>query len=141
MTASNASDYLEGEAPEFTKIKTPGAINGAGNVGEGSGFICIASYATEEAPCTFYVWSQGSKMSNNGFIYVPAEAPSLTVIPQLEFTGKNATPVVFGSVITGVDNIAAEINENAPIYNILGQKVSKDTKGILIQNGKKFFNR
>ncbi len=141
MTSENASTYLDGEAPEFTKIKTPGAITGDGNVGEGSGFICIASYATEESPCTFYYWSQGSKMSNNGFIYVPTNEPTLEVIPQIEFTGKNATPVVFGSIITGVENVADEMMENAPVYNLFGQKVSKDTKGILIRNGKKFINR
>lgn len=30
---------------------------------------------------------------------------------------------------------------NAPIYNLAGQRVAKDTKGILIQNGKKFVNK
>ena len=30
---------------------------------------------------------------------------------------------------------------NAPVYNLAGQRVSKDTKGILIKNGKKFINK
>ena len=34
--------------------------------------------------------------------------------------------------------IAVAFDENAPIYNIMGQRVNKNTKGILIQNGKKF---
>ena len=34
-----------------------------------------------------------------------------------------------------------ELDENAPVYNLAGQRVSKDTKGILIQNGKKFINK
>ncbi len=43
---------------------------------------------------------------------------------------------------TGIDNIAADgTNENAPVYNLAGQRVSKATKGILIQNGKKFINK
>lgn len=43
----------------------------------------------------------------------------------------------------GIDNITVEqeFDENAPVYNLQGQRVSKDTKGILIQNGKKFINR
>lgn len=46
-------------------------------------------------------------------------------------------------VTTGIDNITVEqeLDENAPVYNLSGQRVSKDTKGILIQNGKKFINR
>lgn len=31
-----------------------------------------------------------------------------------------------------------QFNENAPIYNMMGVRVAKGTKGILIQNGKKF---
>jgi hypothetical protein len=29
-------------------------------------------------------------------------------------------------------------NENAPIYNLAGQRVDKSFKGVVIQNGKKF---
>lgn len=44
---------------------------------------------------------------------------------------------------SAIDNIIADetIDENAPIYNVYGQRVNKDYKGILIQNGKKFLNR
>ena len=38
---------------------------------------------------------------------------------------------------TGLENIA-ELDTNAPIYNVLGQEVSADYKGVVIQNGKKF---
>ena len=31
-------------------------------------------------------------------------------------------------------------DKNAPLYNLAGQRVSKDYKGVVIQNGKKFFN-
>ncbi len=40
--------------------------------------------------------------------------------------------------VTAVAGVAAELDENAPIYNLQGQRVGKDAKGILIQNGKKF---
>ena len=36
------------------------------------------------------------------------------------------------------DVTAEKFNANAPIYNLAGQRVGKDAKGILIQNGKKF---
>ena len=43
---------------------------------------------------------------------------------------------------TGIDNITVdELDENAPIYNLAGQRVSKDAKGIVIQNGKKYIRK
>ena len=44
---------------------------------------------------------------------------------------------------SGITDVNAEtkFNVNAPVYNLAGQRVSKETKGILIQNGKKFLNK
>ena len=46
---------------------------------------------------------------------------------------------------TGIENAVVNNNvkadPNAPVYNLNGQRVSKSTKGILIQNGKKFINK
>lgn len=46
-------------------------------------------------------------------------------------------------LIGSVDGInAAEAQDNAPVYNLLGQPVSRDTKGqVLVKNGKKFINK
>lgn len=42
---------------------------------------------------------------------------------------------------TGITNInAVEDAVNAPLYNLAGQRVSDSYQGIVIQNGKKFFN-
>ncbi len=42
------------------------------------------------------------------------------------------------STSSGIENISAEIANDAPIFNIAGQRVEKAVKGIYIQNGKKF---
>ncbi len=42
------------------------------------------------------------------------------------------------STSTGIDNINAELTNDAPIYNLAGQRAEKAVKGIYIQNGKKF---
>ena len=42
------------------------------------------------------------------------------------------------STSSGIENINAEITDDAPIFNIAGQRVEKAVKGIYIQNGKKF---
>lgn len=45
-------------------------------------------------------------------------------------------------VTTGITDVTVdEFDENAPIYNLSGQRVDKSAKGILIQNGKKFIRR
>ena len=39
---------------------------------------------------------------------------------------------------TGISEITAEDDVNAPVYNLAGQRVAKGTKGIVIKNGKKY---
>ncbi len=59
----------------------------------------------------------------------------------------SATPtaVVPGEKITtgieAIKNIHVEENVNAPVYNLAGQKVNANAKGLLIKNGKKFMNK
>lgn len=71
----------------------------------------------------------------------------------LYFTGKgvtSTTPIYVlqgdATVATGIDKVVVDLdnnvlNTNAPIYNLNGQRVTKDAKGVLIQNGKKFINK
>lgn len=43
---------------------------------------------------------------------------------------------------TGITSISSDkLNENAPVYNLAGQRVSGNAKGLLIQNGKKFIKK
>ena len=43
---------------------------------------------------------------------------------------------------TGITNISSETSaKSGAIYNLAGQQVSKDYKGVVIQNGKKFVNK
>lgn len=46
----------------------------------------------------------------------------------------------FEAGVTGISDVTvnAGVDANAPIYNLAGQRVGKDAKGILIQNGRKF---
>lgn len=40
-----------------------------------------------------------------------------------------------------INTVKTEMNVNAPMYNLAGQRVSKEFKGVVIQNGKKFMNK
>lgn len=83
-----------------------------GSVVEGT-----VSYTSSE-PTTIYVYS---KSSGANIYYI-------TVTPD-------------GSA--GINGVVAEeeADPNTPVYNLAGQRVDKNTKGILIQNGKKFVNK
>lgn len=45
------------------------------------------------------------------------------------------------SIATGIHDINIAEQDNAPCYNLAGQRVSADTKGIIVRNGKKYINK
>ncbi|MBR0489774.1 MAG: hypothetical protein IJJ68_06200 [Prevotella sp.] len=48
----------------------------------------------------------------------------------------------FTATSSGIETIATKAeNPNAPIYNLAGQQVTKSYKGVVIQNGKKLFQK
>lgn len=69
---------------------------------------------------------------------VPEAAKTNVVV---EYKGQQAKFLVTTDV-AGIDNVTAvekaELDWNAPVYNVMGQKVSKGFTGIAIQNGNKF---
>lgn len=84
----------------------------------GAGNQAVWVYLTFNAVAneTYYVFNKNTQMGFGGF----------------EFTAGTS----------GVSDITAETEDpNAPVYNLAGQRVSKNAKGILIQNGKKFIRK
>ncbi|MBO5601334.1 MAG: hypothetical protein J5957_01835 [Prevotella sp.] len=41
----------------------------------------------------------------------------------------------------GINDITTDVDKNAPKYNLAGQRVDNNYKGVVIQNGKKFMNK
>ncbi|MCR5696314.1 MAG: hypothetical protein K6G73_04985 [Marinilabiliaceae bacterium] len=94
------------------------------------------------AGTTYYVYCNGSKLGLMGVKY----SSTLESTNDDSDNNSNNEPSDNGSeeggTITAITtNSADQINENAPVYNILGQKVDKNAKGVLIQNGKKYINK
>ncbi len=73
---------------------------------------------------TYYVNATGSKITCSGFVFIP----NATSLASISASKSAAIKEV------SIDDLDA----NAPIYNIQGQRVSKGFKGICIQGGKKF---
>ena len=59
-------------------------------------------------------------------------------VPTGESNGKSG--FVFGEVVTAINGVAIETG-NAAIYNLNGQRVDKNYKGVVIVNGKKMINK
>ena len=99
---------------------------------EGTGFMTFNVLAGN----SYYFSALGSKCGGVGFVFTDSEAE-----PVVTFCATDELPeVVFGTG-AAVESISAASDENAPVYNLFGQKVGKDAKGILIQNGKKFIRK
>lgn len=70
-----------------------------------------------KAGVKYYTYTRGSKMDVFGFKYT------------------------VGST-TGITNVTtASSAKSSALYNLAGQQVNKDYKGVVIQNGKKFLNK
>ena len=86
----------------------------------GAGNQAFWGYVTfnMEAGKTYYVFNDNTQLGFNGWEFTPDEA-------------------------AGIEEIEAGKAEdaNAPMYNLAGQAVSKNYKGIVIKNGKKFMNK
>ena len=121
-TASWCVDVYKGLTwgADINPTKTWGSTWTAGNA------LGVIAFPVYKDAATYFVNACGSKITCNGYAFVPGA----TSIGNISFAG--ASTGINGITVDGADNA------NAPVYNLAGQRVSKDAKGILIQNGKKF---
>ncbi len=86
---------------------------------------------------SYLVHAAGSKISTCGAVFTTE--PVTSVI--LKSTATENTPadcILIGDA-TGISSVAAsQADAKAPVYNLAGQRVNANFKGIAIQNGKKF---
>ena len=123
VTASLCVDVYNNK-PWGAEVADPtkawGTIWTAGNA------LGVIAFPVYQEAATYFVNACGSKITCNGFVFIPGA----TSIGNISFAG--AGTGINGITVDGADNA------NAPVFNLAGQRVSKDAKGILIQNGKKF---
>ena len=122
-----ADGYVIGKAQEII-----------GEEGKGAG-TCVIAFPAYEG-CTYDVHATGSKLTTAGYIFEANEASTgsqtitsgdVTLIEAGKLPGAAGINVVKGNVI----------DVNAAIFNLAGQKVANDYKGIVIQNGKKMIQK
>lgn len=83
-----------------------------------------------------YILGNGTE----GTAFYPCKAGSLPINNAylLGNGGESAIAMNFGNAVTGINTIAASASAKASIFDLSGRRVVKATKGLYIQNGKKF---
>ena len=89
-----------------------------------------------------YIWgAKGGGQAIWGWLNIPMKADQ-TYMVFLHNAQIGVSDVEFEAGTSGINDITNNtFDVDAPVYNLAGQRVSKETKGILIQNGKKFINK
>ena len=110
---------------------------------------------TQETAVLFSTFVDGIRQADNSVVLdetalqtPDAQTFELANLSAVTFTNTGEQPCIVIEVeygngsATGINNVTTStIDVNAPVYNISGQQVSKNYKGIVIQNGKKFINK
>lgn len=131
-----------GELNELTKENYPDGLPWvirkytgnpeAESAGNGLGVFYFPVYAG----CKYLASASGSKISWSGIYFSASEAGSIKVS-----NDDGAELVLVDGGGTGISTAKAATSNNEVIYNIAGQKVAKDYKGLVIVNGKKMIQK
>lgn len=101
--------------------------------------------STEPSVWTVEAQEDGTfKIANNGYFIQWGDGTYTTFGVYTEKKENTVLPFLYQLDETGTSiskPTVEKFDANAPVYNLAGQRVSKNTKGILIQNGKKFVNK
>ncbi len=152
-------NYLKGDVTEYEAPTTGGNVNVK--------MTASKEYLTymERDPNWNVTLQDGSNLPNwitvdatdsfdEEYIYQGTSDVKITVAPQgteseareavvmFSYQGdKHLVKITQAATTTGITTITTENDDNAPAYNIAGQRVNSNTNGIIIKNGKKVINR
>lgn len=135
--AADIDKYVNG-----SKIYVPEKIvlGSESNIGQnGVGAIIFPVYADAES---YLVHAAGSKISTCGAVFTKERVTQLVLTGADEETKEPLSLALIGEGgSTGISNITATEAVDTPAYNIAGQRVNADAKGLIIKGGKKYVNK
>lgn len=139
MAAADIEKYTFGGNTVAWPIRIATENPEAESAGNGTGVMIFPVWADAES---YVVLATGSKMNSCGYVFVPGDTmPAVSLVCEADENYEAKTITVTGEA--GIANIIADENldVNAPMYNVLGQRVNESYKGLVIKNGKKFINK
>ncbi|MBQ8702434.1 MAG: hypothetical protein IJ549_06710 [Prevotella sp.] len=131
LSGALSDEDAKNPQPWLIRIVT-GEAEGA-TAGNGLGVLAFPVYKGSQ----YLVGASGSKITWCGVYY---KAQDDAVIALSEDTGAAEKVTIYDGT-TGIANVAAAKAENGRMFNLAGQEVSKNFKGIVVVNGKKFMNK
>ena len=113
---------------------------------EADGMWCIAFNMAEiKGACDYSIkdvqWYLFDSSLDAGLTYENLIESTGSTVNFFVKEGAGTTPYQFGTDPSGITNVTAKKNSSSAIYNIAGQKVDKNFKGIVVKDGKKFVNK
>lgn len=108
----------------MTKLNWPSQMPNSNYGASTKGALGFVSFPVYKEAGEYYVYAAGSKWTGNGFVFVPGA----TAKGEVSFKKGDAA---------GINNIAATTINSNVAYNLAGQRVAANAKGIKIINGKK----
>lgn len=153
VDAEDAATFLAGAPGAWTGTQWPGRVV-SGNPEldvdwkNTTCFLQFRVYADNE----YSINGQGTKPGNGGYLfteYATEDEVADAAMPIVYMTGMNAetgeglpTVYVGGSAPAGINSIAADAKaQNDAMFNVYGQRVNENYKGLVIKNGVKYYNK
>lgn len=135
----DTDDFDGGTVASPGYLKILGYYDEGGSVAEGPftrRFVAYSAEYGEQMQIGFGIPDDGKAIGKASF---QCDAFKVEYVPGKTVEEVNA---MIENITTDIEAIKTvnekAVDANAPIYNLAGQRVTKDAKGILIQNGKKF---
>ena len=163
--ASDAGDFKEEKSATSGNVKltvSPSGVKTPNRMWKGSLRMYGGTLTVESAnenivkvvyAVSFNNWDESNNV-NNQELEMTSEKEGTKVFKFYNWTGVSKKVVlnvkkaflrsvtITSVTAAGIKNVQTiEVNEKAPIYNLAGQRVGKDYKGVVIQNGKKFIKK
>lgn len=105
-----------------------------------SGNDLVGTYKAIAKPAELSIYTLQNPSEGIGFYkYTGANLGGFKAYLSLASSQANGLSFDFGAA-TGLDNVATELPEDAPAYDLAGRRVNKNTKGIIIVGNKKVIN-
>ena len=104
------------------------------------GMLAIAPYGSTYAFGKNKDGVIGFVKASDGYI-IGAHKAFLKYESEIEDDDESLLFMAINPETDGLQSVEASVSDNAPVYNLSGQKVGNSYKGIIIRNGKKYINK
>ena len=142
------AEYVDGDAPYYRgtlTVSEPTMGHDTFSMGFGYDLTTRENYSDYEMKAYVYDWTnatpgatyQATITYSNGTYYDWYESYSQYVGLDMEIGTPTTTVTVVIPEDTGIDDVNADLRKDGHTYNLMGIRVGKDYKGIVIKNGKK----